>query len=95
MLHDNVLVKRLPDAEQSKGGIYLAGREKCNLGYVISTGPGIRNKHGTYIGLWFSVGDLVLFEKFAGFDLIDAETREEYMLLKHREIMLTLGRVEI
>lgn len=98
MRHNNVLVRRIQPAETSKGGIILHtdAQELPNLGHVISTGPGIKNRKGQIVGRYFDEGDLVLFEKFAGFPLIDTEEPEiSYILLKHSEIILNLGKVEI
>lgn len=71
MLHpinDWSLVKRLPTETHSTGGILLAdaSQEQADIGIVLETGPGNRNKRGDRVEMDHKPGDLIAFDKTAG-----------------------------
>ena len=73
---DRVLVRRIPEATVSKGGIFIpdAAKEKPVEGTVVSVGQGKMTEHGTRIPLSFKEGDQVIFGRFAGKEIkIDGE----------------------
>ena len=89
-LHDRVLVRRLEEKEQVKGGIIIpdTAKEKPQEGEVIAVGAGRREK-GELIPLDVKPGDRILFGKYSGSDIkIDDE---EYMILKEDEILAKIG----
>jgi chaperonin GroES len=92
LLHDNILVKRLENATQTKGGLYVP--QTADSPYfkylVLSTGPGRKNKKtGVVIPMDVKAGDLVLAAKFNGTDiLVDGET---YYILTSQQILAVLG----
>jgi chaperonin GroES len=90
-LHDRVLVRRIEVEEKTPGGIIIpdTAKEKPIEGEVLATGTGARDETGRIIPLDVSVGDRVLFGKWAGTDvLIDGEER---LILKESDI---LGLIE-
>jgi len=86
-LHDRVLVRRIDEAEQVRGGIIIpdTAREKPQQGEVIAVGDGKILKDGTRQPLDVRPGDRVLFGKYGGSEVkIDGE---EYLILREDEIL--------
>jgi len=75
-LHEKVLVKRLEEAEVSKGGIIIpdSAKEKPAEGEVIAVGKGRISDDGKVTPLDVKVGDKVLFGKYSATEVtIDGE----------------------
>ncbi len=86
-LLDRVLVKRLEELEQKKGGIIIpdTAKEKPMEGKVIAVGPGKLDDKGKRIPIEVKAGDRVLFGKYAGTEVkIDDE---EHVILSADEIL--------
>lgn len=86
-LSDRVLVKRLEELEQKKGGIIIpdTAKEKPMEGKVIAIGPGKLDDKGKRIPIEVKAGDRVLFGKYAGTEIkIDDE---EHVILSADEIL--------
>jgi len=86
-LHDRVLVRRIDEAEQVRGGIIIpdTAKEKPQQGKVIAVGDGKILKDGTRQPLDVRPGDRVLFGKYGGSEVkIDGE---EYLILREDEIL--------
>ncbi len=86
-LHDRVLVKRLEEEEQVRGGIIIpdAAKEKPQEAEVVAVGPGKRQDDGERAALDVSVGDRVLIGKYSGSDIkIDDE---DMVILREDEIL--------
>jgi chaperonin GroES len=91
-LHDRVLLKRIEEKEQAKGGIIIpdTAKEKPTEGEVISVGPGKMTEEGKRSPLDVKAGDRVLFGKYAGTEIkIDDE---EYVILREEEILAVLTK---
>ncbi|CAD5914665.1 co-chaperone GroES [Planktothrix rubescens] len=86
-LGERVFVKVSASEEQTAGGIYLpdAAKEKPQVGEVIAVGPGKRNEDGSRSELEVSIGDKVLYSKYAGTDI--KLGTEEYVLLAEKDIL--------
>jgi len=67
-LFDQVIVRLTEAEEQTVGGIALpdTARKKPQRGKVIAVGPGHLLPHGTRAQLQVEVGDVVIFESYAG-----------------------------
>ena len=67
-LHDRVIIKRLDEEEQMRGGIIIpdTAREKPQQGEVIAAGEGKFREDGTRQPLDVKAGDRVLFGKYSG-----------------------------
>ena len=86
-LHDRVLVKRLDEQEQIRGGIIIpdTAKEKPQQGEVIAVGDGKILEDGTRQPLDVQAGDRVLFGKYSGSEVkIDGE---EYLIMREDEIL--------
>ena len=85
-LQDRVIVKRLEESEQMRGGLYIpdTAKEKPQEGEVIAAGPG-KVENGNKIELTVKVGDKVLFGKYSGTEVkLDGE---EYLIMREDDIL--------
>ena len=90
-LHDRVLVKRLEEQEQVRGGIIIpdSAKEKPQEAEVIAVGPGKVLENGERGALDVSAGDKVLIGKYSGSDIkIDDD---EFVILREDEILAVVG----
>ena len=86
-LHDRVLVKRLEQEEQVRGGIIIpdTAKEKPQEAEVVAAGPGKVNDDGKRMPLEVKAGDRVLIGKYSGSEIkIDDE---EYVIVREDEIL--------
>ena len=86
-LHDRIIVKRLDEQEQNRGGIIIpdTAKEKPQQGEVIAAGEGKFRDDGTRQPLDVKAGDRVLFGKYSGSEVkIDDE---EYLIMREDEIL--------
>ena len=86
-LHDRVLVKRIEQEEQVRGGIIIpdTAKEKPQEGEVITVGPGGRDESGKLIPIDVKPGNRVLFGKWSGTEVkLDGE---ELLIMKESDIM--------
>ena len=91
-LHDRVLLKRIEEKEEVKGGIIIpdTAKEKPMEGEVISVGPGKIMEDGKRSPMDVKPGDRVLFGKYAGAEIkIDDK---EYIIMREEEILAVLMR---
>jgi chaperonin GroES len=70
-LGSRVVVEPLEQEDVTAGGIVLpeTAKEKPQRGKVLSIGPGDRDDSGKRIQMDVSVGDTVLFAKYAGTEI--------------------------
>ncbi len=86
-LYDRVLVKRIEETEQSRGGIIIpdTAKEKPMEGKVIAVGAGRLNEDGSRAKMELKAGDRVLFGKYAGQEIkID---NKEHVIIKEDEVL--------
>jgi len=86
-LHDRVIIKRLDEEAQVRGGIIIpdTAKEKPQQGEVIAAGEGKFREDGTRQPLDVKAGDRVLFGKYSGSEVkIDDE---EYLIMREDEIL--------
>jgi chaperonin GroES len=91
-LHDRVIVKRIEETEQIRGGIIIpdTAKEKPQEGEVIAVGEGKYKDDGTRQTLDVKVGDRVLFGKYSGSEIkIDGE---ELLIMREDEILGVIER---
>jgi chaperonin GroES len=91
-LHDRVIVRRIEEGEQVRGGIIIpdTAKEKPQEGEVIAAGEGKYKDDGTRQPLDVKVGDRVLFGKYSGSEIkIDGD---EYLIMREDEILGILER---
>jgi chaperonin GroES len=90
-LHDRILIKRMEEQEQKKGGIIIpdTAKEKPQEGKVIAVGNGKILENGTKVPLDVKAGDKILFGKYSGTDIkIDGK---EYLILREDEVLAIVG----
>jgi len=92
--NDRVLLKPIDEGEQMYGNIVIPdlGKEKPEMGEVISIGPGRMSEYGHYITVNAKVGDIVLVPKI-GTLRIDFEG-DEYYIVADREILATVNNTD-
>ena len=86
-LHDRVIIKRLDEEEQKRGGIIIpdTAREKPQQGEVIAAGEGKFREDGTRQPLDVKAGDRVLFGKYSGSEVkLDDQ---EYLIMREDEVL--------
>jgi chaperonin GroES len=91
-LHDRVIVKRIDEGEQVRGGIIIpdTAKEKPQEGEVIAVGEGKYKKDGTRQALDVKAGDRVLFGKYSSSEVkLDGE---EFLIMREDEILGIISR---
>ncbi|WEK54967.1 MAG: co-chaperone GroES [Candidatus Cohnella colombiensis] len=90
-LGDRVLVEASAKEEKTLSGIVLpdTAKEKPQEGTIIAVGSGAINKDGGRIALEVSVGDRVLFSKYAGTEI--KYEGKEYLIMKESDIHAIVG----
>jgi chaperonin GroES len=91
-LHDRVIVKRIEEGEQLRGGIIIpdSAKEKPQEGEVISAGEGKYKEDGSRQALDVKAGDRVLFGKYGGSEItLDGE---ELLIIREDEILGIIKR---
>jgi chaperonin GroES len=90
-LHDRLLVRRMEEKEQVRGGIIIpdTAKEKPQEGEVLAAGNGKILENGTKVPMEVKVGDKILFGKYSGTDTkIDGE---EVLILREDEVLAIVG----
>ena len=89
-LGDRVVISVLEQEEKTASGIFLpdTAKEKPSQGEVIAVGTGKLQDNGTRTPLEVSVGDKIIFSKYAGtevkYDGVD------YLIVSERDILATI-----
>ncbi len=86
-LHDRILIRRIEETEDIRGGIIIpdAAKEKPQEGIVAAVGNGKILDDGTRLSLEVKEGDRILFGKYSGTDIkIEGE---EYLILREDEVL--------
>jgi chaperonin GroES len=86
-LRDRILVKRIEQKEQKKGGLIIpdTAKEKPMEGKVIAVGAGRITDEGKRLPLEIKAGDRVLFGKYAGTEVKLDDV--EHVILKEDEVL--------
>ena len=86
-LGDRVVVEPIEQEEMTASGIVLpeTAKEKPQRGHILATGPGARDEDGKRIPLDVTVGDTVLYAKYAGTEFkIDSK---KLLILKESDLL--------
>ncbi|MGA7293974.1 MAG: co-chaperone GroES [Terriglobales bacterium] len=86
-LHDRILVRRVEEADTTRGGIIIpdSAKDKPQEGEVISAGKGKINEEGKVRPLDVKEGDRILFGKYSGTEIkIDGE---DYIIMREEEVL--------
>ena len=91
-LQDRVIIKRIEEQEQIRGGIIIpdSAKEKPQEGEVIAVGEGKKLDNGDRVALDIKEGDRVLFGKYAGTEIkLDGD---EYLIMREDDILGVIER---
>ena len=91
-LHDRVIVTRIDEGEQVRGGIIIpdTAKEKPQEGEVIAAGLGKYREDGSRQALDVSAGDRVLFGKYGGSEIqVDGK---DLLIMREDEILGVISR---
>ncbi|HJQ25978.1 MAG TPA: co-chaperone GroES [Blastocatellia bacterium] len=91
-LQDRVIIKRIEEGEQIRGGIIIpdTAKEKPQEGEVIAVGSGKKLDNGERVPLDVKEGDRVLFGKYAGTEIkLDGD---EYLIMREDDILGVIER---
>ncbi len=86
-LGDRLIVKPIEQEETTPSGIVLpeTAKEKPQKGEVLAVGPGARDDSGERVAMEVSVGDKVLYAKYAGTEFtIDGD---EVLILRESDVL--------
>jgi chaperonin GroES len=86
-LHDRILVRRVEEAETTRGGIIIpdSAKDKPQEGEVISVGKGKISEEGKVRPLDVKEGNRILFGKYSGTEIkIDGE---EFVIMREEEVL--------
>ncbi len=86
-LHDRILVRRVEEAETTRGGIIIpdTAKDKPQEGEVISVGKGKINEEGKVRPLDVKEGDRILFGKYSGTEIkLDGE---DFVIMREEEVL--------
>ncbi|MEJ2079761.1 MAG: co-chaperone GroES [Acidobacteriota bacterium] len=86
-LHDRVLVKRIDEEEEVRGGIVIpdTAKEKPQEGEVVAVGEGKVLDNGTKVKMSVKAGDRVLFGKYSGSEVKLGD--EEFLVMREDDIL--------
>ena len=86
-LYDRVLVKRIDQKEDVKGGIIIpdTAKEKPMEGEVIAVGAGRLDENGKRVPMDLKAGDHILVGKYAGTEIKIEEI--EHIILREDEVL--------
>ena len=86
-LHDRVLVQRIAEETKTAGGIIIpdSAKEKPSEGKIVAVGSGERNEAGVLVPLDVKAGDLVLFGKWSGTEVV--VNGEELLIMKESDLL--------
>ena len=86
-LHDRILIRRVEEAETTRGGIIIpdSAKDKPQEGEVISVGKGKINEDGKVRPLDVKEGDRILFGKYSGTEIkLDGE---DFVIMREEEVL--------
>ena len=86
-LHDRILVRRVEEADTSRGGIIIpdSAKDKPQEGEIIAVGRGKSNDEGKVFPLAVKDGDRILFGKYSGTEIkIDGD---DFIIMREEEVL--------
>lgn len=89
-LHDRVVIKRLEEERTSPGGIVIpdTAAEKPIRGEIVAVGNGKQLDNGEIRPLDVTVGDKVLFGKFAGTEVKIGD--DDLLVMREDDVMAVI-----
>ncbi len=86
-LGDRILVKRIKEEEQTKGGIIIpdTAKEKPQEGRIVAVGKGKMTESGNLVKPEVKAGDTILFGKYSGSEVkVDGE---EHTIMREEDVL--------
>lgn len=86
-LHDRIVVEPIEQEETTASGLVLpeTAKEKPQEGTIMAVGPGRRDEDGDRIAMDVSVGDVVLYAKYAGTEV--KISGKKFLILKESDVL--------
>ncbi len=90
-LGERIVIKPMEQEAQTRGGILLpdTAKEKPQEGEVVAVGPGRVADDGSRIAMELTVGDKVIYSKYAGTEYEDGD--EEYLIMRESDVLAKIG----
>ncbi len=90
-LGERIVIKPMEQEAQTRGGILLpdTAKEKPQEGEVIAVGPGRVADDGSRIAMELTIGDKVIYSKYAGTEYEDGD--EEYLIMRESDVLAKIG----
>lgn len=90
-LGERIIIKPIEQEQTTRGGIFLpdTAKEKPQEGEVIAVGPGRATDEGSRIPMELSVGDRVIYSKFAGTEYKDGD--DEYLIMRESDVLAKIS----
>jgi chaperonin GroES len=91
-LHDRILVERIEEEEQIRGGIVIpdTAKEKPQEGKVIAVGSGKTLDNGQKVAMSLKKGDRILFGKYSGTEVTIDD--QEYLIMREDDALGVLTK---
>ena len=90
-LGDRLVVEPVEQEEMTASGLVLpeTAKEKPQKGTILAAGPGRRDDDGKRIELDVTIGDVVLYAKYAGTEIkVDGK---KLLILKESDVLAIVG----
>ncbi|GAB4408374.1 MAG: co-chaperone GroES [Anaerolineae bacterium] len=86
-LGDRLIVEPIEQEEMTTSGIVLpeTAKEKPMQGKVLAVGPGARKEDGSRIVMDVSIGDTILYARYAGIE-VKLENKK-YLIFKETDVL--------
>jgi chaperonin GroES len=86
-LQDRVIVKRIDQEEEMRGGIVIpdTAKEKPQEGEIVAAGDGKVLDSGQKVAMSVKAGDRILFGKYSGTEVKIED--EEYLIMREDEVL--------
>lgn len=90
-LGERIVIKPMEQETQTRGGILLpdTAKEKPQEGEVVAVGPGRVADDGSRISMELTVGDKVIYSKYAGTEYEDGDV--EYLIMRESDVLAKIG----
>ncbi|MCY4415386.1 MAG: co-chaperone GroES [Chloroflexi bacterium] len=90
-LGERIVIKPMEQEAQTRGGILLpdTAKEKPQEGEVVAVGPGRVAEDGSRIAMELTIGDKVIYSKYAGTEYEDGD--EEYLIMRESDVLAKIG----
>src|SRR5512136_2861027 len=93
-LADRIVVERLDEPEQKKGGIIIpdTAKEKPQQGKVLAVGVGKVDDKGNRVPMEVKKGDTILFGKYSGNEIRMDD--KEYLIMREDDVLAIVEKKE-